>query len=92
MWGFCQIEALHQLYSRDVSYRPTDKRNYKQTHVGYAERNSARLAERHKLQTPAIINPHNTADGPPEGSARDREAESAVQELRIAKASPNIDL
>lgn len=61
-------------------------------HVGYADRNSARLAARHKLQTPATIKPHSTADGPPEGSARDREAESAVQELRIANANPNIDL
>lgn len=61
-------------------------------HVGYADRNSARLAARHKLQIPATIKPHNTADGPPEGSARDREAESAVQELRIVNASPSIDL
>lgn len=60
--------------------------------MGYADKNSAKLTARHKLQTPATTNPHNAAVGPPEGSARDREAESEVQELSIANARPSIDL
>lgn len=39
---------------------------------------------------PAVNRPHRTLVGPPEGKASPREAESAVQELRIAKASPSM--
>lgn len=60
--------------------------------VGYAERNSASEAARHKLQTPAVTRPHTTLVEPPLGNASDIEADSAVHELRIAKANPNIDI
>lgn len=36
--------------------------------------------------------PHSTADGPPDGSAMDKDADNAVHEFRIAKASPRRDL
>jgi hypothetical protein len=36
----------------------------------------------------AVSKPHNTATGPPEGSANDNEAASAVQLFKIAKAYP----
>ena len=39
---------------------------------------------------PAVIKPQITDVGPPLGSARDRDADRAVQEFRIAKASPSI--
>lgn len=86
-------EDLHQLYLRDVSCISSNRKGvYGQAYVGYADKNSAKLSARHKLQTPDIIKPHNIADGPPEGSAIDKEAESDVQELSIANASPSIDL
>lgn len=59
--------------------------------VGYAERNSASDAAKHRLHIPAVMNPHITLVDPPEGSARDSEAESAVHEFKMAKASPSID-
>jgi len=59
--------------------------------VGYADKNSAKDAARQRLQTPAVIRPHITAAGPPDGSARDREVDKAVHELRMAKASPSMD-
>ena len=59
--------------------------------VGYALRNSAREAASARLQIPAVINPQSTAEDPPLGSAKDREADNAVQEFKIAKASPSID-
>jgi len=40
---------------------------------------------------PAVTKPHNTATGPPEGKASDRDAASAVQEFRMAKAMPSIE-
>ncbi len=42
------------------------------------------------LHIPAVIKPHITDVGPPLGSARDREADRAVHEFRMAKASPSI--
>lgn len=60
--------------------------------VGNAESISANDAARHKLQIPAVTKPHITELGPPLGKASDNEALNAVHELRIAKASPNIDL
>lgn len=59
--------------------------------VGYAERNSPRLAARDKLHIPAVTKPHMTATGPPEGSASEREAARAVHEFNIANARPSID-
>lgn len=59
--------------------------------MGKADRNSAREAERHKLKNPAVTKPHITEVDPPEGKARLIDVDSAVQELRIAKASPSID-
>ncbi|KAK0935480.1 hypothetical protein LTR29_012953 [Friedmanniomyces endolithicus] len=59
--------------------------------VGYALRNSAREAAKHRLHTPAVIKPHMTDVGPPLGKARDSEAESAVQEFKMAKAKPSMD-
>ena len=59
--------------------------------VGYADSSSARLAAKLRLHIPAVTRPQSTESGPPEGSASDREEASAVHELRIAKASPNID-
>lgn len=58
--------------------------------VGYADRNSASDAARHRLQTPAVTRPQMTEVGPPDGRARERDADSAVQELRMAKARPSI--
>lgn len=40
---------------------------------------------------PAVTRPHSTLVAPPEGRASPIEAESAVQELRIAKARPSMD-
>lgn len=57
----------------------------------YAERNSASEAAKHKLHTPAVTRPQMTEVDPPLGKARDRLAESAVQEFKIANASPSID-
>lgn len=42
------------------------------------------------LHIPAVSNPHITEVGPPEGSARDSDADRAVHEFKIAKASPSI--
>jgi hypothetical protein len=39
---------------------------------------------------PAVTRPQSTLVEPPEGRARLKEAESAVQELRMAKAKPSI--
>lgn len=58
--------------------------------LGYALRNSARLAARHRLQTPAVINPQSTEVGPPLGRARDNDVASAVHEFRMANAKPSI--
>ena len=57
----------------------------------YADRNSANEAARHKLQTPAVINPQITDVGPPLGRASDRLADNAVHEFKMAKASPSIE-
>jgi len=43
------------------------------------------------LPIPAVTKPHKTATGPPEGRASERDAASAVQELRMAKAMPSIE-
>lgn len=43
------------------------------------------------MHTPAVIKPQMTDVGPPLGRAREREADNAVHELRMAKASPSID-
>ena len=59
--------------------------------VGYADRNSAKDAAKHMLQMPAKMRPQMTALGPPDGRARLREVESAVQLLRIANARPNME-
>lgn len=59
--------------------------------VGYAERNSAREVERHRLKKPAVHRPQITEVDPPEGKARLIDVESAVQELRMANARPSID-
>jgi hypothetical protein len=40
---------------------------------------------------PAVTRPHRTLVEPPEGKASPKEAESAVHELRMAKAKPSID-
>ena len=58
--------------------------------MGYADRNSANEAAKHKLHIPAVMRPQITEVGPPDGSARDREAARAVQEFMIAKARPSI--
>ena len=58
--------------------------------VGYADRNSASEAARARLQIPAVTRPQMTEVGPPEGRASEREAERAVQELRMAKARPSM--
>ena len=42
------------------------------------------------LQIPAVIKPQMTDVGPPLGSARFRDADRAVQEFKMAKASPSI--
>lgn len=42
------------------------------------------------LHIPAVIKPHITDVGPPLGSAKDKDADRAVQEFKIAKASPSI--
>lgn len=42
------------------------------------------------LHIPAVIKPHITDVGPLLGSARDKDADRAVQEFRMAKASPSI--
>ena len=42
------------------------------------------------LHIPAVIKPHITEVGPPLGSAKDSDADRAVHEFRIAKASPSI--
>ena len=42
------------------------------------------------LHIPAVIKPQMTEVGPPLGSARDKDAERAVHEFKIAKASPSI--
>jgi hypothetical protein len=57
---------------------------------GYALRNSARLAARHRLQTPAVINPQSTEVGPPLDNDKDNEVASAVHEFRMANAKPSI--
>jgi hypothetical protein len=57
----------------------------------YAERNSARLAARHKLHIPAVTRPQMTEVGPPLGRASDKLADKAVQEFKMAKASPSIE-
>ena len=59
--------------------------------VGYADRNSARDAARHKLHMPAVIRPQRREVEPPLGKASDIDAESAVHVFRIAKASPSIE-
>ena len=58
--------------------------------VGYADSISARPAAKHRLQIPAVTRPHITEVGPPAGKARDKEADSAVQEFRMAKARPSM--
>ena len=60
--------------------------------VGYADRNSAKDAARHKLHIPAVMRPHSTDVEPPLGSARDSDAESAVHVFKMAKASPSIEV
>jgi hypothetical protein len=57
---------------------------------GYALRNSAKLDARHRLQTPAVINPQRTEVGPPLGNARDNDVASAVHEFKMANAKPSI--
>ena len=42
------------------------------------------------LHIPAVIKPQMIEVGPPEGKASDRDADRAVHEFRIAKASPSI--
>ena len=37
-----------------------------------------------------MINPHITDVGPPLGRARDKDADRAVQEFKMAKARPNM--
>lgn len=59
--------------------------------VGYADRNSASDAARHRLHIPAVMRPQVTLVEPPDESARDSDAERAVQEFRIAKANPNME-
>lgn len=59
--------------------------------VGYADRNSARLAARQRLQVPARTRPHRTATGPPDGRANGRPAPRAAQLLRMAKERPSMD-
>ena len=44
----------------------------------------------HALHIPAVINPQMTDVGPPEGNASDSDADRAVHEFKIAKASPSI--
>ncbi len=80
--------ALHNL----ANVSNPQLRNADETYVGYADKNSARLLDKQTLHMPDATNPHNTAEGPPDGNATDNEAESAVHELRIAKARPSIDL
>ena len=46
--------------------------------------------QRTALQIPAVIKPQMTDVGPPLGSARLRDADRAVQEFKMAKASPSI--
>ena len=52
--------------------------------------NSAKEAARHRLQMPAVMRPHITDVGPPEGNASDKDAERAVHEFRMAKAKPSM--
>ena len=42
------------------------------------------------MQIPAVIKPQMTDVGPPLGKASDNDAESAVQELRMANARPSM--
>ena len=42
------------------------------------------------MHIPAVIKPQMTDVGPPLGRARESEADSAVQELRMANASPSM--
>jgi hypothetical protein len=67
------------------------KKAYCPPAVGYAERNSASDAARAKLQIPAVKRPQMTEVEPPLGKASESDIESAVQEFRIANASPNMD-
>ena len=60
--------------------------------VGKADKNSAREAAKHRLQIPAVTNPHIVEVVPPLGNARESDAARAVQELRMAKARPSIEL
>ena len=46
--------------------------------------------QRKALHIPAVIKPQMTDVGPPLGSARFKEADRAVQEFKMAKASPSI--
>ena len=59
--------------------------------VGYALKNSASEAARHRLQTPAVTRPQMTLVLPPLGKASEREADSAVQEFKMAKARPSME-
>lgn len=59
--------------------------------VGYADRNSASDAAKHKLQMPAVTSPQMTLVEPPDGNASPIDDESAVHEFKMAKASPSMD-
>ena len=63
-----------------------------EAHVGQALKNSAKLADKQILHKPEMTNPHRTADGPPDGRAIDKVADSAVHEFKMANARPSIDL
>lgn len=75
---------------KTVSYRVENNRGSSVRTVGYAERNSASEAAKQRLQTPAVTKPQSTLVDPPDGNASPMEAESAVHELRMAKARPSI--
>lgn len=51
-----------------------------------ALKNSAKLAAKHRLKIPAVMRPHMTALGPPEGKLRLKEADRAVHVFWIVKS------
>ena len=60
--------------------------------VGYAERNSPIDMASATFPMPAVSRPQITDDGPPLGSARDMDTESACHESRMANASPSSEM
>jgi len=76
---------------RELTMRKLTEGTYCPPAVGYADRNSASDAAKHKLQMPAVTSPQMTLVEPPDGKASPIDDDSAVHEFKMAKASPSID-